>query len=334
MARKDYIGLIVFLLLILIMPFFIRNDYYLGILIFAAFNCIACIGLSLLMGYAGQISLGHAAFIAIGAFTSAILTTKLGWSPWLAMFAGVVLVVVVALIVGIPTLRLKGHYLGMATLGFGTIVYIVAIAATDLTGGPAGINNIPRLNFFGIELNTEIESFYFCWAVAFIGFFFAVNLINSRTGRALMAIHGSEEAAGITGINTTSLKIQIFIISAVYASIAGSLYSYYVNYIDPGPFGVMHSVLLVTMVAVGGMHNIWGAALGAVLLTVLPELLTYSGEYLDVIGIEYKTDYDILIYGGILLAIMLFLPEGLIQGLADLRRVSWRSILKLKERSR
>ncbi len=316
MKGKDYKALCVFIGFICLLPLIIRNDYYIGILVFpTALNCLACIGLCLLMGYAGQISLGHAAFIAIGAYSSGILTVKLGWSPWTSAGAGVFLSSVTALVVGIPTLRLKGHYLAMATLGFGAIVHIVALAAVELTGGPEGINEITRFSLFGHELDTDLKYYYFSWAVVAAGLFFALNLIHSRVGRGLQAIHGSEDAAGSCGINTSVYKIRIFVLGAVYASIAGSLYAGYVTYIDPGPFDVMESVLLVTMVAVGGMNNIWGAITGAILLSLLPEFLSYSSDYFEMIGLEYNPDYDTLVYGCILLVIMLFMPDGLLAGI-------------------
>ncbi len=316
MPRKDYIGILILMAVVAVVPVALKNEYYLGVLVFAAINSLACIGLCLLMGYAGQISIGHGAFVAIGAYTSAILTSKFGWSPWPAMGTGVLLVLLIAFIVGIPTLRLKGHYLAMATLGFASIIHVVATASTGLTGGPAGLLNIPRISVFGFALDTDLKYYYFAWLVVIVGIFLAFNLIHSRIGRGLRAIHGSEDAASAVGVNTTVFKIRIFTISAVYAAISGSLYAYYVNYIDPGPFDVMHSVLLVTMVAVGGLHYVWGALTGAVILTILPELLSFTSDYLQVIGIEYQPDYDILVYGSILLFIMLFLPEGLFSAIS------------------
>jgi branched-chain amino acid transport system permease protein len=318
MQKKDYIGLCGLVVIIAIIPFFITNEYYISVLVFTALNCLACVGLSLLMGYAGQISLGHAAFIGLGAYVSGYLTVNMDWSPWPALIAGIILVIFISLIIGVPALRLKGHYLAMATLGFASILHIAEVAAIDITGGPAGMSDIPYLSLFGVELDTDIRFFYFSWFVVVAGLFLALNLIHSRMGRGMRAIHGSEEAAESLGVNTSYYKIQIFILSAVYASVSGSLYAYYVNYIDPGPFGIMHSVLLVTMVAVGGMHNIWGAVAGAVLLSLLPEFLSFLTEYFQFIGIEYNQDYDMLIYGGILLSIMLFLPEGLIEGIGAL----------------
>ncbi|MFP3999874.1 MAG: branched-chain amino acid ABC transporter permease [Desulfobacterales bacterium] len=316
MPLKDNIGFCLLIGLVLLMPHLVLNDYYIGVLVFSAFNCLACIGLCLLMGYAGQISLGHGAFIAIGAYSSGILTTATGWSPWTAMAAGALVSMAIAFAVGVPTLRLKGHYLAMATLGFASIVHIVAVAATEFTGGPAGLLGIPRISLFGYSLDSDISYYYFAWFAVVIGLYFAFNLIHSRVGRGLRAIHGSEDAACAVGVNINAYKIQIFAISAVYASVSGSLYAYYVNYIDPGPFDVMHSVVLVTMVAVGGLRHLWGAVIGAVLLSLLPELLSMAAAPLQVIGIAYQPDYDILVYGGILLLIMMFLPEGLFAGLA------------------
>ncbi len=333
MDHRNYIGLVIIAVIIAFIPTLVKNDYYIGILVFTALNCLTALGLCLLMGYAGQISLGHAAFFGLGAYSTAILTVNLGWSPWIAMGAGACLTAVIALIIGVPALRLKGHYLAMATLGFGAIVNIVFVAAVGLTGGPSGISGIPQLNFLGIELNTDKSFFYFSWAVVILGLFLALNLIHSRVGRGLRAIHDSQEAASSLGVNTSKYKIKIFVLSAAYASVAGSLYASFINYIDPGPFDVMHSVLLVVMVAVGGMHNIWGAMIGAVLLSILPEFLSALSDYFGGIGIAYKSDYDMLIYGGILLVIMLFLPGGLYEGIQRLLQASRNLINRFKMRA-
>jgi branched-chain amino acid transport system permease protein len=333
MSQKDYIGLIIIIVIVTLIPLLIESDYYIGILVFTALNCLACMGLCLLMGYAGQISLGHSAFFGLGAYSTGILTVTLEWSSWTAMGAGGCLTALVAVIVGVPSLRLKGHYLAMATLGFGAIVHIIFVAAVGLTGGPNGIAGIPHLFLFGVELSTDKSFFYFSWAVVILGLFFALNLIHSRVGRGLRAIHGSQDAASSLGVNTSQYKIQIFILSAVYASVAGSLYANFVNYIDPGPFDVTHSILLVTMVAVGGMHSIWGALIGAVLLSVLPEVLSALSDYFGGIGISYNPDFDMLIYGGILLAIMLFLPGGLLEGIRNILRLFVNMMNKRKKKA-
>ncbi|NOY70544.1 MAG: branched-chain amino acid ABC transporter permease [Deltaproteobacteria bacterium] len=332
MQGKDYIGFSVFVIFMLALPHWISNDYYLGVLVFTAFNCMACVGLCLLMGYAGQISLGHGAFVAIGAYAAGILTTHLGWSPWLAMGAGVLAAVFIALVIGVPSLRLKGHYLAMATLGFASIVHIVSVAAIDITNGPAGIIDIPRIKLFGFALDSDIRYYYFVWIIFAVGLFFAINLVKSRVGRGLRAIHGSEDAASAVGVNITRYKIQIFILSAVYAAVSGSLYAYYVNYIDPGPFDIMYSVLLVTMVAVGGLHSLWGAVAGGILLSLLPELLSMAADTFAGVGIAYKPDYDTIVYGGILLFIMLFMPEGLFGGISTLGSLVFKAIARMAGR--
>ncbi|UCB44705.1 MAG: branched-chain amino acid ABC transporter permease [Spirochaetota bacterium] len=277
----------------------IRNPYHVGILIFLGMNLIITMGLSLLMGYAGQISLGQAAFFGLGAYTTGILTTKLGLPIITAFPLSILLTVSIAFLVGIPTLRLRGHYLAMATLGLGEIVHIVFNELLSLTGGPSGFGNIPLIKIFGIELDNDYKYFVFVWAIVAFILFLSLNIINSRMGRALKSIHREENTASTLGVNTSRLKLTIFVISAGFASMAGFLYAHYVTFLSPGTFSLRFSILLVTMVAVGGMENIWGAITGTVVLTLLPEYL------------RFFKDFDILIYGIILMSIMILRPEGL-----------------------
>jgi branched-chain amino acid transport system permease protein len=277
----------------------LRNPYYIGVLIFFGINLIITVGLSLLMGYAGQISLGQAGFFGLGAYTTGVLTVKAHLPLYLSFPAAVFLTAGVAAVVGIPTLRLKGHYLAMATLGLGEIVHIVFNEFLRLTGGPSGFGNIPLVRLFGMELDNDYKYFVFVWGVVAVIVFLSLNLVNSRIGRALKAIHKDETTAAALGIHTSRLKLLIFVLGAGYAAVAGFLYSHYVTYLSPGSFGLGFSVLLVTMVAIGGMENIWGAFIGTAVLSILPEYL------------RFFKDYDILIYGSILMAIMLLRPEGL-----------------------
>jgi len=277
----------------------LRNPYYITVLVFLGINAIITTGLSLLMGYAGQISLGQSAFYGIGAYTTGILTAKLGIPIALSFPLSILLTVIVAFIVGIPALRLRGHYLAMATLGLGEIMYIVFNELLVLTGGPSGFGDIPLIKILKIELNTDFRYCVFVWAIFSFILFLSLNIIDSRIGRALKAVHKNEKTALTLGINTSRLKLSIFILSAGYASMAGFLYAHYVTFLSPGTFSLNFSILLVTMVAVGGMENIWGSFLGTCILTLLPEYL------------RFFKDMDILIYGVILMAIMLFRPEGL-----------------------
>jgi branched-chain amino acid transport system permease protein len=329
MGRGNVIALIVLAAIIIIFPFIVTNPYYVRIINFAGIYGLLCIGLSLLLGYAGQISIGQAGFFAIGAYASGILTAKFGYNVWFGILAGIALNSIVAFIVGVPTLKLRGHYLAMATLGIGEIIHIIAVADTEdfiklagwiggilgyephrilqalapyrgLTGGPSGFAQIPSIEIGAWELSMPSHWFYFIWGLVFVAMVLSLNLIHSRIGRALRAIHGNEEAAQAMGINTTRLKIGIFIISAGLASIAGSVYAHYVTFVSPDTFSINASIMFVVMVAVGGMMNVWGAVVGTVIMSVLPESL------------RMFHDYDILIYGLILLLIMMFMPNGVV----------------------
>ena len=291
-----------------ILPLGLPNDYYLTVLIVAGFHTIVTMGLNLLMGYAGQVSLGHAAFYGIAAYTTGILTAKFHWPVAAGIAAGIALVLVVAAGIAVPTLRLRGHYLAMGTLGFGVIVYIVLNEATGLTGGPSGLTGIPKLTIAGFPVATDLGFYYVVWGTALLLFLLAQNLVRSRLGRALRAIHTSETAAAVLGVDTERYKIGVFILSALYAAVAGALYAHYVSFVSPGSFGFHASIQFVTMVVLGGMGSLWGAVAGAVFLTALPEVLR---------AIE---DYDILLYGGLLILCMIFLPGGLAEGTERLVR--------------
>ncbi len=281
-------------------------DHYPDIMVFGGIYCIITIGLSLLMGYAGQISLGHAAFFGIGAYISAILTTRFGLNPWICMVIGCVLTSIIAFIVGAPSLKLKGHYLAMATLAFGIIVFIIFNEEAQWTGGPDGMTGIPGVSIFGFSLNTVTRYYYFVWAAVLIIFFFTANIIESDTGRALRAIHSSEAASMAMGVNVPGYKIVVFAYSAALASLAGSMYAHYLNFINPSSFDIFFGIKLVIMISLGGMNYIWGAVIGALIITFL------SYEWL-----HYFEDLEILVYGAVLLITTIFLPQGL-AGIPDI----------------
>jgi len=283
------------------------NEYYFTLLNFIGIHTLLVVGLNLLLGYAGQISLGHAAFFGLGAYTSGILTATCGVNPWLALLAGLVLSGSAAFLIGVPALKLRGYYLAMATLGFGIIVSIILNEAQPLTGGPSGLPGIPPLTLAGFPLNTARRLYPLIWLAVGVILALSANLVDSRTGRALRALHDSEAAAASLGVDTARLKLKIFIWSALYASLAGSLYAHSLNFIAPASFGFMFSIKLVAMVVVGGMASIWGSLLGAGVLTVLPEVLTVFH------------DFEVVIFGAILMVVMIFLPRGLVRGLLDLR---------------
>ncbi len=294
-------------LTLLILPLVFQNNYYVTVIgVTAGLNAILAISLNLLMGYAGQISLGHAAFFGIGAYVSAILTTRYGWNPWPALLAGMVITSTVAFLIARPILRLKGHYLAMATLGLGVIVHIFLIQEDDFTGGPDGLGSIPPLSIFGWEVNSDLRWYFVIAVILLLVLWLALNIISSRSGRALRALHGSKVAAEMMGIDTTATKSGVFVLAALIAALAGSLFAHQQSFISPDSFGFFFSLQLVTMVVLGSMGSNYGAILGAIILTFLPAMLVVF------------EDYEVMIFGAILMLVMIFLPQGLLFGIQNL----------------
>jgi len=304
-----------FVLLLALVPVFRPGAYLLTILIFVGLHTILTVGLCLLMGYAGQVSLGHAAFYGLGAYASAIATTRFQLSPWLGILISLALTAAVAQAIALPIFKLKGHYLAMATLGFGYIVYIFFTEASALTGGPSGLTGLPYLSLAGRPLNQDVTYYYLVWGAAVLVLVASLNVVNSRVGRALRAIHGSEVAAQAVGVDTARLKGRIFVLSAVYAGLAGSLYAHYLTFVNPSPFGFHFSIMLVVMASVGGVATIWGAPLGAGVVTALREALRSAVPHLLQ---GASGEYELIAFGLLLMVIMIFMPQGVVQGLTEI----------------
>src|SRR5574341_316392 len=294
--------------LIALLPLGVHSRYYQSIAVIIGLHTITTVGLSLLMGYAGQVSLGHAAFYGLGAYLSAIASTKLGLNPWLALPMAAVVTGGLAAGVGMPIFRLRGHFLAMATLGLGIIVYIVFNELREVTGGPSGLTGIPNLWLFGAPLNTDVRYYYLVWTFALGVIFLSRNIVDSRVGRALRAIHGSESAAAALGVHTAHYKLAVFSLSAMYASLAGSLYAHYLLFVNPPPFSFKFSIELLVMVMIGGLAHIWGALFGAALITILGESLRAT---IPLLMGHASGEYEIIAFGLILMATMIALPEGL-----------------------
>ena len=307
-------------------PWVVRQPYHQSILVLVGIYALAATGLNLLMGYAGQVSLGHAAFLGIGGYTSAILTVNHHLNPWLAMVAGVALTSVVAWVIGRPSLRLHGHYLAIATLGFGMIVSIIFVEWRSVTGGQSGIPGVPGLSIAGFALDTHRRFYYLVWACVMLATIASANILGSRTGRALRAISGSELAAQTAGIDIARYKLQVFVLSAAMASVAGSLNVHYIAFVSPEPFGFDYSIRLVVMAVVGGLGNIWGPIVGAGFITSLGEALRGAGAALGQRLNLPVADFDVAAFGLVLVLALVFLPRGLTSSLAQApaRLRAWR----------
>lgn len=288
--------------IVVVLPLFFPSAYYYRVAGLVFVFAIAVVGLNLLMGFAGQVSLGHAGFMGIGAYAVAIGPKHLGIPPLLSILAGAVIASLVAFVVGRPILRLKGNYLAVATLGFGLLIAIVFTNEGDWTGGPDGMN-VPRIVLFGWPLRGS-QTWYWIAGVTFvIGAWIAANLIDSPTGRALRAIHDSEVAARVLAVDVAQTKLAVFVISAVYASVAGSYMALLNGHITPEVSGFLRSIELVAMVVLGGMGSIFGSLVGAAVLVVLPQALTWLHEY------------EHMVLGLVLMAFMIFLRQGIVPSL-------------------
>ncbi len=315
-TKKEIIKFLFLVMVVISTGIFFADNYLMNVLVFVGINVMLAVALNLLLGFAGQISLGHAAFFGLGAYISGVLTSTYDFNPWLAMLIAAVATGSLAFMVGFQILKLRGHYLAMATLGLGMIIYIVFNETVDITGGPSGLSGIPNLSIGTFQFDTDLKNYILVWAFALATVLLSSNLVNSRIGRALRAIHDSEIAARVMGINSGLLKVQIFALSALISALAGSLYAHTVMFISPSSFGFKFSVELVTMVVIGGMGSIYGPLLGAVLLTLLPEFLIVL------------QDYDIVIYGFLLIVMTMFMPGGLVRGIPGLLNAIFPSIRK------
>ncbi len=337
---RAILGLAALVIAVQVLTRITGSQYFLTQLTMSAYYALVVIGLTVLMGYAGQISIGHAGFFAIGGYLSAALTThnlvplagtpvvqslgRLGVlvqgqdiygeqlltvTPWAACLAAILVAALIAFLLGIPVLKLKGHYLAMATLGFGTIIYRIALA-TEYFGEADGISEVPGFTLLpGVaglpplvvngDFGNRVQNYYIAWGVLIIGMVLLLNLIDSRVGRALRSIHGSEEAAEAVGVDTARCKLQVFVLSAVYAALAGVLLTHYNGGLGPSEASVMKSVRYVALVAVGGMANLWGALVMGAGLT----FLSLRGVF---------GSFDDAVFGAILILVMLFAPDGIL----------------------
>jgi branched-chain amino acid transport system permease protein len=283
----------------LVVYVFATGGYLVTVLQFALIYTVLVTGLNVFMGFTGQVSFGHNAFAAIGGYTSAVLTATYGWEPLPAGLLGLAGALCCAFIIGYPVLRLRGHYLAMATLTIGLIVYEVAVQWQAVTQGYMGISGIPPIGLGRWTITSDRGLLVFLLIVATLALLSAAGIRRSRLGRALVAVAGSEDAARSLGIDVARYKLVAFMISAAYATIAGSLFVHAVGFVSPEVFGLQMVVLAFTMLYVGGLGTIAGPAFGAIIISALPE--------------SFRTfkDYEDLAYGAALIAILIYTPRGL-----------------------
>jgi branched-chain amino acid transport system permease protein len=275
------------------------SAYLTNLLIVVALHALPAIGLSLLAGYTGQVSLGHAAFYGLGAYGAALLSLRGGWSPWLGVPGAAAGVALLAWGLGWLIFRLRGHHLAVATLALGIIVHVAFVELRHWTGGPNGISGIPPLALLGAPLDTDFRFYPLAWAACAAALVMAESLIASPLGLAMRGLRDSERAAASLGIDVAALKRRVLVVSAIYAAVAGGLYAHYIGFVSPQPFGVGFSVRLIVMVAIGGFASVRGALVGAAFVAVVGELLLDLGHY------------DVVAFGLLLVAVMVLFPGGL-----------------------
>jgi branched-chain amino acid transport system permease protein len=302
LVNNPHIMVMAIALIVAILPLIFPSTFYLRVAALVFINALAVIGLNLLMGFAGQVSLGHAGFFGIGAYAVTLGPAHLGMPVWASLIAGTVLSALLAFVVGRPILKLKGYYLAVATLGMGLLISMVFTNEADLTGGPNGMQ-VPRLIIFGWRASGSQTWYWISGISLVIGAWLAVNLITSPTGRAFRAIHDSEIASRALGVDVARYKLLVFVLSAIYAAVAGSYFSLLDGFVTPDTSGFLRSIEFVVMAVLGGLGSILGSIVGAAILVILPQILTVFH------------DYEHVMLGVILMVFMIFLPSGIVPAL-------------------
>jgi branched-chain amino acid transport system permease protein len=307
-----------------VLPNIISNPYHLSVIIMIGLYSIIVIGLNLVLGNTGQISLGQSGFFGIGAYASAVYCVDVGVNAWIAMLLAGLTAALFGYAVGFASVRLRGHYLAMATLGFAVIVTIVLMEWTAVTGGAGGFPDIipyPRIGSF--VFNTDGKFYYLVSTVVIIIYFCSKNISSYRIGRALYAVNQHETAAEVLGVNPGKYKLKIFTLSAFYAGIAGSLFAHYSTYIAPESFSFYLNIPLLCMVVVGGLASVKGSIIGTAVLVLLPEVIRFLSK-LDRLpkALQHAFGdytYHLLAYGVLLMIFVVFIPKGIAGLLTKIR---------------
>lgn len=305
---------------LMVLPWLVFNDYQRFLLDLILINIILAVGLNIVKGFAGQVTVGHIALMAIGAYTSAILATKFGFPFWLALPSAVLVTALAGAIVGIPSFRLEGAYLALATLGLAESVRIF-ISANEFLGASIGLSDIPPPSLFGLKLDTHLSYYYLVMPIALVGVYASFCILRSSTGRAFKALREDPLAAAAAGINVRKFKALAFVLSAVYAGFAGSLAAHMTpGFLHPNSYMLAEMVTLLLMVVLGGIGHIWGGIIGAILVTIIYDLTR-----------DYYT-YQMLTFGMVIVLTVMYMPTG-IGGILDRYLVTRRFIALRKAKS-
>jgi len=297
---KQYIVMAATFVILALVPIFINNNYYITILNQMVINMLVVFGLNFITGLTGQMNLGTAGIYALGAYTSALLSRNFGISPWLTMIAAVFVGFLIGRGLGYPSLKMRGVYLSLTTLAFSEIVRIFATNLVSITGGTQGVKNIPRFAVGFIQLDSNVKYFYFVLIVTIVLCLLSIKITHSKWGREFRAVKDNVDAIESLGLDIKKIKIRAFTIAAMYGALGGALYAHFNQFITSTSFTTDLSISYVIMLMIGGIGNIFGNIIGAIVITLLPELLRFLGDY-------YQITYCILV-----LLCAVFLPNGLI----------------------
>jgi branched-chain amino acid transport system permease protein len=296
--RINHLGIAALVIVVAALPL-LHSAFVETVMALAGLYVIVAVGLNLLVGYAGKISFGHHAFMAMGAYASGLLTVNFGWSPLIGLLTGAIGTGLLAFAIGAAILRLRGHYLAMITLALGQVTITLSTRWTEVTGGLTGITGVPDFSIAGFAFDTKTKMYYLIWSVAIATIVMSFRVIESRFGRALRALGSHEPAAEALGVPVVRCRIQVFVLSAMLAAIAGSLYAHFLNYVNGTFFDLPVMIQLMAMLVVGGIGTVWGPVVGAIALMWLSQSL---GRY---------ADYSLLIFGLLYGSMLLFVPLGI-----------------------
>lgn len=308
--------LVIVVLILLALPFLV-GSYLTTMMVFILINSLIAMGLGLLIGWAGQFSLGQGAFFGIGAYASGFLSAKLGLDPWLAMICSTAFTGALAYFLGKPFLSVPGYKVGFVTIGF-SLAFFVFVSRIDILGGHEGFSGIRQFSIAGLTLNRDFHYYYLALVLVALAFLLNRNLVKSKLGKQAKAMDiftgGSVLATKSLGVDTGKLKTQIFAIAGVYAGLAGSIYAHYMTHLDPGPFSVWASILMLLIVLMGGVNSLWGGIVGAATYFILKEALTAA------LGTQAPMGWQYLIFGVLVTLILLFFSGGIMGFLSNLHQ--------------